>query len=166
MRLRWVIKCHSPHLLALGVKYWPVNSGLVVAQKVLIYLKQKVWRKMSEIWLCTKKPRLNFDSSVLSDLSEQELLQISAHPHTFWAAKKISTVFFFFFLPQTDYLSKVTSPEGFHTAVSSLVLLRKVAGQTSCCVPQPAAGRIISVDVQCWPLQGLLLSWRGAKLFQ
>lgn len=51
---------------------------------------------MSEIWLCTKKPRLNFDSSVLSDLSEQELLQISAHPHMFWAAKKNLYRFFFF----------------------------------------------------------------------
>lgn len=47
----------------------------------------------------------------------------------------------FFFPPKIDYLSKVTSPEGFHTAVSSLVLIRKFAGQASCSVPQPAARR-------------------------
>lgn len=56
MLLRWVIKCHSPHLLALGVKYWPVNSGLVVAQKVFIYLKQKYGGKWVKYDYAPKSP--------------------------------------------------------------------------------------------------------------
>lgn len=43
---------------------------------------------MSEIRLCTKKPRLNFDSGIFCDLSEQELFQLSADLHMFYAAKK------------------------------------------------------------------------------
>lgn len=109
-----------------------MNSGLVVAQKGFIYLKENGWRKMSGIWLCTKKPRLNFDSSVLCDLSKQELLQLSADPHTFWAAKK-SLQFFF---PQNRLFQWGYKPWGLsHSSVFSGFIKRSCRSGKLLCAP-------------------------------
>lgn len=141
-----------------GVKYWLMNSGLVVAQKGIHLSQAKVWRKMSEIWLCTKEPRLNFDSGMLCDLSEKKLLQLSADPHMFCTAKKKIKIF-----PKIDIS---VSPKGFHIAASSLVSLEKL--QVRCAgvcntklQEQPSLG-ICNPD----HFQGSLLSWRGAILHQ
>lgn len=80
---------------------------------------------------------------MLCDLSEQELLQYLQTLTRFVLLKKLRT-----FFPQNRYFSKVTSPEGFHTAASFLVSLRKAAGHASWYMPHTAARTTTSVDTQ------------------